>query len=227
VRVSVLLVPGTKPLPRDTTAVVIDVLRATTTLTVALASGAERVIPAETLEEARRLRDRTPGALLCGERDGRKVGGFDLGNSPSEYPAEVVRGRTLVFASTNGSAALKRAETARRRVLGCFANADAVVSEVAGEENVTIVCAGKLGRTSLEDAGFAGWLCRRLEAGGARLENDAARFAVSLAPRDAGDTLALVEGSSHGRYLRSLGGEFARDVRFAAALNSLSQVFWI
>src|SRR5262245_43814035 len=68
-------------------AVIVDVLRATTTLTVALQHGAARVVAAATPDEARRLSDRVPGSLLCGERDGRKIEGFDLGNSPFEYPA--------------------------------------------------------------------------------------------------------------------------------------------
>jgi 2-phosphosulfolactate phosphatase len=211
--------------PGDATAVVIDVLRATTTLTVALGNGAARVLPVATPEEAFRLRERDPEALLCGERDGRKIAGFDLGNSPAEYGASVVSGRTLVFASTNGSLALIRARDARRRVLGCFANASATLEEVRSEERLVVVCAGKLGRLSLEDAAFAGWLCERLGERGARLEGAAAALAASLAPRDRLETRALVQGSSHGRYLRSLGPDFAADVELAAELDALPRAF--
>lgn len=219
-----LLVPEAGEVPADSTAVVIDVLRATTTLTVALTNGARRVIPADSRARALELRERTPGALLCGERDGRKIEGFDLGNSPSEYDAATVAERDLVFASTNGSLALLRSARARRRLLGAFINASAVLAAVSGDARVVVVCAGKLGRPSLEDTAFAGWLCARLAERGADLDA-AARFARALAPRDAGETLALVQGSSHGRYLRRLGGAFAADVELAAEVDRLDRAF--
>ena len=222
--VSVLLVPDRGTVPSDAVAVVIDVLRATTTLSVALAHGAGPVLPADSPEHARRLKERHPQALLCGERDGRRIAGFDLGNSPAEYGPEVVAGRPLVFASTNGSLALLAAAASRRRWLGCFATAGAVLEAVAREDRIVCVCAGKLGRPSLEDTAFAGWLCARLAGRGAALD-PAARLAARLAPRDDFDVRALVEGSSHGRYLRGLGGEFARDVEFAAKVDRLDRAF--
>lgn len=219
------LVPERAVVPPDAAAVVIDVLRATTTLVVALAHGAGPVLPAETVEEALRLRDRTPGALLCGEREGRKVEGFDLGNSPEEYRSEVVADRPLVFASTNGSRAMVRARAARCWLPGSFVNASAVVEALVGEERVAILCAGNLGRPSLEDLGCAGLLCARMAARGATLDGDAARLASTVAPHDARETQALVEGSSHGRYLRLLGGVFVRDVDFAAGLDRIDRAF--
>jgi 2-phosphosulfolactate phosphatase len=224
-RVSVLLTPGGGSLPHGATAVVVDVLRATSVLTVARSNGARRVLPAGTPEEALALRARHPGALLCGERDGRRIDGFDLGNSPFEYGAETVAGRTLVFASTNGSQALLAARRARRRVLGAFVNASAVLEEVAGDEEVTVVCSGKLGGYALEDAALAGWLVERLAARGARVRGAAAGFARRTAPCDAAEVRALVQGAAHGRYLRSLGPEFARDVEFCAGLDTISQAF--
>jgi len=223
VRVSVLLAPEAGPRPRDT-AVVVDVLRATTTLTVAFEHGAARVIPAAGAEEAFALRQRHPEALLCGERDGRMIAGFDRGNSPFEYPPEVVAGRTLVFASTNGALALLRAAGARRRLLAAFINAPAVVEALRGAGAVTIVCSGKLGGFALEDAACAGWLCARLGERGARLEGAAARLARRLAPRDAAEVRTVVQGSSHGRMLREMGGEFARDVDYCAGLGTLARV---
>ena len=222
-----LLAPDAGTVPRGSVAVVIDVLRASTTLTVGLANRARDVIPVATPEEALELKRREPDALLCGERDGRKIPGFDLGNSPREYAAEVVSGRTLIFASTNGSLAMIRARPARRRLLGCFLNANAVVESLAGEDRVALVCAGKLKRFSLEDAAFAGWVTERLAARGARVEDESARFARRLAPRDRFDVRALLEGSSHGRYLRALGPEFRRDVALCATLDHMDQVFEI
>jgi 2-phosphosulfolactate phosphatase len=205
--------------------VVVDVLRATSVLTQARLHGARAILAAGTPEEALALLARHPGALLCGERDGRRIGGFDLGNSPFEYGFETVGGRTLIFASTNGSQALLAAGRARRRVLGAFVNASAVLDAVAADESITVVCSGKLGGYALEDAAFAGWLVERLAARGARVADAVAEFARRTAPRDAADVRALVQGAAHGRYLRSLGPEFARDVEFCAGLDTISQAF--
>jgi len=224
-QVSVLLTPGGGTVPPRATAVVVDVLRATSVLTQARLHGARAVLAAGTPEEALALRARHRGALLCGERDGRRIAGFDLGNSPFEYGFETVGGRTLIFASTNGSRALLAAGRARRRVLGAFVNANAVLAAIAADEVVTVVCSGKLGGPALEDAAFAGWLVERLAARGARVAGAAAAFARRIAPRDAADVRALVQGASHGRYLRSLGPEFARDVEFCAGLDTISQAF--
>lgn len=218
-------VPGRDPMPAGAAAVIVDVLRATTTLTAALANGARGVLPASSPEEAFALRQRHPAALVCGERDGRRVEGFDLGNSPFEYSAAAVTGRTLIFASTNGSIAMRRAVGARRRLLAAFVNASAVVAALGREREVTIVCAGKLGRFSLEDTLLAGWLCARLVEAGAALAGPEARMALALAPRDAGEVRALVQGASHGRYLRTLGPEYAADVDYCCQLDSIGRVF--
>ena len=224
-RVTVLLTPAAGEVPARATAVVVDVLRASTTLTVARGSGAREVLAAATPEEAFARARSHPGALLCGERDGRRIPGFDLGNSPFEYRPETVGGRTLVCASTNGSLALRRAAAARRRLLGAFVNANAVARAVADEPEVAIICSGKLGRFCIEDAAFAGWLAARLAAGGARLEGAAARFARTLAPPDAAAVRALLQGAAQGRHLRSLGPEYAADLEFCADLDRIGEAY--
>jgi 2-phosphosulfolactate phosphatase len=226
--VRVLLAPprsGARRPGADECAVVVDVLRATTTLTVALGHGAARVMAAATPEQASALRAGHPGALLCGERAGLKIDGFDLGNSPFEYPVPAVAGRTLIFASTNGSQALLAAAPARRRLLAAFVNARAVIERLIGERAVVIVCAGSSGRFAIEDAGCAGLLCERLAERGATLEGPAAALARALAPHEARGVRALVQGSSHGRELRAMGAAFARDVEFCAELDALDQAF--
>jgi 2-phosphosulfolactate phosphatase len=230
VRVDLTPAPASARAPSDRsrdahrwTAVAIDVLRATTTLAVARQNGAGRVIPVATPEEAFARRRDEPGSLLCGERDGRRVEGFDLGNSPAEYGREVVAGRTLVFASTNGSLALLAAARCRSRLLGAFVNASAVVEAVRECPFVLLVCAGKLGGFALEDAACAGWLCERLAARGARLEGAGARLALPLAPRGPAEVRAIVQGSAHGRYLRSLGTEYAADVEFCSRLDTVER----
>jgi 2-phosphosulfolactate phosphatase len=227
VRIAVRLVPDDEPIPPRATVVVVDILRATTTLTVALAHGAKRVIAAASPEEAFTLKRRHSMALLCGEREGRKIPGFDLGNSPLEYGRAVVAGRTLIFASTNGSAAIRQAADARRRLLGAFVNASALAETVSREKEVLVLCAGQLGRFSLEDALFAGWLVKRLEMIGFDISDDGARMARALAPADETEIATLVQGASHARYLRSLGASFARDVEACAALDRIGSAFEI
>jgi 2-phosphosulfolactate phosphatase len=224
-RIHVLLAPvGALPGKPDATAVIIDVLRATTTLTQALASGASSVIEAATVDEAFALRERHPGSLLCGEREGRIIPGFDLGNSPFEYMNERVAGKTLVFASTNGSQALRLA-AGRTRILAAFVNLSAVVKRLRGATEIVIVCAGKLGEPSIEDTACAGLLVRRLRAhGGEPLGTEAAR-AERTAPEDAEALRVLVEGCEHGLYLRSLGAEFARDVTWCSQYDVIDQAF--
>jgi 2-phosphosulfolactate phosphatase len=207
------------------TGVAIDVLRATTTLAYALHHGAASVIPAATVEQARAARRSRPDDLLCGEREGRRIEGFDLGNSPAEYGPGVVGGRGLIFASTNGSLALGAIAGCRVRMLAAFVNAGATATALAGHARVRLVCAGKLGRFALEDAALAGWLVERLVERGARAEGATASFTRRLAPRDAAAVRALLQGCEHGRYLRSLGPEYAADVEACAALDALDRAF--
>ncbi len=221
-RVTVDLLPGPPASGRDAgVGVAIDVLRATTTLTVARANGAAGVVAFSEPAAAIAHRAAHPGVLACGERGGRIVPGFDLGNSPFEFGADVVAGRTLAFASTNGSRALLALANARTRWLGAFVSAGAVRRALAGADRVHVVCAGKEGAFAIEDAACAGWLVARLVEDGAVAENDAARFVASLAPRDADEVRALVEGCEHGRYLASLGEAYARDVAFCATLDAV------
>lgn len=171
----------------DATVVVIDVLRATTTITYALAAGAAQVIPCLEIEDARRAATKFPrgDALLGGERGGVKIEGFDLGNSPDEYTPEVVKGRSVVFTTTNGTRAMMRCRQAKRVLIGSFVNLTAVSESIHGEENVHLVCAGTEGHVSFEDSFLAGWIvsCRNSQGiltGFAELANDSALIVPSL-----------------------------------------------
>ena len=233
-RVAVHFTAPAKPLPAGGIAVVIDVLRATSTLTVALAAGAARVTPAASPDEAFALARERPQALLCGERGGLKIPGFALGNSPFEYGAEVVAGKELIFASTNGSRAMIAARKARRVVLAAFVNASAVLRHlvqasamlrsVGGDAGIVIVCAGKENRFSLEDAALAGWLSAALSAHGASLDPSAAA-AARLTPPTPAAVRTLVEGCPHARELRALGPAHAADIAFCATVDSVDRAF--
>ena len=220
-RVDVALTLALAPAPdaaRDV--VVLDVLRATSSIVSALAAGATGVEPAGTVEAAI-TRARACGALLGGEREGLPPPGFDLGNSPREFTRERVNGKTLAFASTNGSLALLAGSRCRRRLLGSFAALSATVEALGREHEIWLVCAGKLGGFALEDAACAGAIAARLAARGASLGNDEARFAATLAPADAAEVRGLVAGSDHGRWLATLGEPFAADVADCATLDAV------
>jgi len=147
------------------TVVVIDVLRASTTIVYALEAGATEVIPCSELDAAREMVRRLPAseALLGGERDGLPPEGFDLGNSPEHYTADRVGGKKVVFTTTNGTRAIGRARRARRILLGAFVNAAAVVERLLTEDHIHLLCAGTRGELSRDDVLVAGMLVERLE----------------------------------------------------------------
>ena len=193
---------------RDSVVVVVDVLRASTTIVTALANGAARVIPCEETEEARRTAGSLPSeeVLLCGERGSRRIPGFDLGNSPAEYTRDRVEGRTLVFTTTNGTRLLRRSAGCRQVCVGGFVNARAVVGMLSSrEEDCAIACAGQEGRFSMEDAVCAGMIAEAWSLGADGALGDAARAAVLLHRYYAEDLRKMAEASSHGRTLLGLG----------------------
>jgi 2-phosphosulfolactate phosphatase len=172
-------------IPRGDTAVVVDVLRATSTIVQALAAGFGSVRCCRTLEAARDL-DR-PGRVLAAERDCRRPPGFKLGNSPVEIAGTSGGGDQLVLATTNGSPAVVSAAQAVDKVLiGSLLNLDATVAAIPSSGRLVVVCSGTAGAPALEDVYVAGRIIERL---GAEL-SDSARIAVCVAgaygdPRDA------------------------------------------
>jgi 2-phosphosulfolactate phosphatase len=158
------------------TAVVIDVLRATTTMVHALAAGARAVVPCGEIEQARQLAQRLgAGALLAGERGGLPIPGFDLGNSPAEFTPSRVEGKTIVFTTTNGTRALLRCAGAECILLAAFVNFSAVCAELASCEKVAIVCAGTDGHVTREDVLLAGAIVDDLAGPSYPPDSDAAK----------------------------------------------------
>jgi 2-phosphosulfolactate phosphatase len=141
------------------TVVVIDLLRASSTICQALASGAAAVVPFLEVDEARAAAaaatDRAK-IVLGGERGGRRIDGFDLGNSPAEYTRDAVAGRRVFLTTTNGTRALHHARLARRVVVGSFVNLSAVAETVRDEPRIDILCAGTAGEVTREDILAAG-----------------------------------------------------------------------
>lgn len=212
---------------RGGTAVIIDLLRASTTITHALAAGAARVIPVLTIEDARRAAaaHTDPRALLAGERAGVRIDGFDLGNSPAEFTPESVGGRTVIFTTTNGTKAIFACRDAERVLIGCFANISALEAEASTESAVHLVCAGTDGAPTLEDTLFAGAMAARLAARGFTIANDQAHIAMdvwSAASRDTAMLAAALHKSRGGRNLASI--DLGADVDECARIDTRNVV---
>jgi len=143
--------------------VVIDVLRASTTIIHALEASAREVLPCIEVNEARQAAAQLgPDVLLGGERKGLPIEGFDLSNSPDDYTPDRVAGRTVVFTTTNGTRAMDRCRLAGRVLIGAFVNAEAVCLELAGYDRIHLLCAGTRGRVGDDDLLLAGLLVERL-----------------------------------------------------------------
>ncbi len=211
--------------------IVIDALRASVTITAALAHGAARVVPVLSVEDARGLRARGAGEgsspILGGERGGVLIEGFDLDNSPLHYTRERVAGRTLVFTTTNGTAALLHARQAARVLVGSFANLSAVCDAVADEARpVHILCAGTRDEITMDDCLPAGAMTENLVARGRELlSDDSARLCrlawLGARAMPGGIALAMRE-SRGGRNLVRIG--LGHEVDFCAAPDTLGVV---
>ncbi len=147
------------------TAVVIDVLRATTTTAYALAAGAREVIPCLEISDALALAEQFPAdkIVLGGERQGVAIAGFQLGNSPEEYSPDQVGGKTVLLTTTNGTRAMIHARQADEVLVAAFVNAAAIVAKLLDRENIHILCAGTDRHISEDDVFLAGMLVDRLQ----------------------------------------------------------------
>jgi 2-phosphosulfolactate phosphatase len=200
-------------------AVVIDILRATTTMIHALAAGGDAIIPCLEIDEARRLaRAYPPGsAILAGERQGLPIEGFELGNSPGACTPAACSGKTVVMTTTNGTRAILASLEADRVMVAAFVNRRATIDALRADGRpIHLVCAGTDGQVSLEDTMFAGSIAHEFEAGdwaradtsedqgssGTPLANDQAEIAASLwreTESMIGDGYSLADALADGR----------------------------
>ena len=199
------------------TGIVVDVLRATSTIAQALASGYRRVLCCGEVEEAEALRESDGNAVLAGERRCVRIPGFDLGNSPREFLEP--RGETLVLTTTNGTRAVVAAASRCERVLtGSLLNLEAVVAAARGRgEDVAIFCAGVKGEFAMDDAYCAGRIAELL--GGEA--SDAASAAVRLA-RSFASPLEGLRASKSARNLEGSG--LADDIAWCARESTVDAV---
>jgi 2-phosphosulfolactate phosphatase len=208
---------------------VIDVLRASTTIAVALANGAKNIIPFEDAEEAitRSKAFERPEVLLAGERRMHAIPGFDLGNSPRDFTREAVEGKTILLTTTNGTGALVNSQGARDVVVGSYVNYSAVLAMLRAaaraDADIGIVCAGRERRFSLEDAACAGRFVRGMTRRGRRADlNDAATVAVLIDKRYGHDLSRMFAASTHGRALSTNG--YAEDLVVCAGIDTCSVI---
>jgi 2-phosphosulfolactate phosphatase len=217
------------------TTVVIDLLRATSTICQALASGAVEVVPFLEIADARSAAEAAPDReriLLGGERHGKRIEGFDLGNSPTEYTPDVVAGRRVFLTTTNGTRALDHARQARRIVAGALVNLSAVVASLRKEPRIDILCAGTGGEVTREDLLAAGAMVERLtdEGDADRSLNESAMSArrewreLVAAARDLGRSLSEhlaieLRDTPGGRNLLSI--DMDRDLAACARIDAV------
>lgn len=194
----------------DLAVVVVDILRATSCMTTAFAFGIESIIPVASLDEA--LSRKSELTFTAGERDGKKVDGFDLGNSPFEYMQPHLKGRSIAFTTTNGTQAIVKSLGAMEVIIGSFLNIGRVAKHLENiESNILVVCAGWKGKFNLEDTLFAGALVDRLQ-NILKPACDAPLAARHLYQAASSNMANFLKDSSHVQRLARLGIE--KDIAF-------------
>ncbi|PUZ26722.1 2-phosphosulfolactate phosphatase [Chitinophaga costaii] len=196
---------------KDSIVVIIDVLRATSTICTALYNGAVRVIPVADVAECVRI-GQALGAITAGERDGKIADGLQYGNSPFEYPRNFVEGKTLVLTTTNGTKLLHMAKDAKQIITGSFPNLSAVCDYlVAQKQHVLLGCAAWKDRVNMEDTLFAGAVVNRIRDH-FTVNCDSALLSEStyLAGKD--DLFTFMQGATHFKRLSGFGLE--DDIRY-------------
>lgn len=212
---------------RDKNVIVIDVLRASSTLVIALNNGAREIIPVASIESAVKISGSLFGevTLRGGERNGKMIEGFNLGNSPLEYSEAAVKGKSIIYCTTNGSVAMAKSRYARTLVIGSFVNLTATANFIRDEKkDFLILCAGRannIGNFSLEDAVCAGMIIQTLkENESLELDlSDSAKAAVALFKSFGRSILKMLKTSEHGQYLMEIG--FAEDLKICAQVDSV------
>lgn len=203
---------------------IVDVLRASTTVATALGNGARTVIPVEGADEVitRSKEFARSQILLAGEQKMHSIAGFDIGNSPQAFTPEVVEGKTILITTTNGTRTLLGVQNARDIVIASYVNFTAVLAmmKVAASSNtdIAIICAGEEGVFTLEDSACAGRFVKAIPKRADIQTNDAAAASV-LIEKKYGDNIAKVfKESAHGQALDAAG--FGDDLAAAAKVDS-------
>jgi len=197
--------------------VVIDVLRATSSMCVAFTQGVNSIIPVATIEESIAYREK--GFLIGAERDGEMLDGFDIGNSPFSYMDEKVKGRDIALTTTNGTQAIAAAKGAKQIVVGSFLNLDALCNWLATQDgNIVLLCSGWKNSVNIEDTLLAGAVVHQMR-GDFDFTNlrDTAIIAERLYLLAKDDLNEFLEESSHRNRLKKL--NIDKDIEYCLTPN--------
>ena len=184
--------------------VLVDILRATTSICAAFDNGVETILPVATLEEAKEMKNL--GFLVASEQDGKKLDFADFGNSAFNFSRAAIDGKTLVYCTTNGTRALEIAKNAGKIAMGAFINLQALTEWLINEDkNVVILCSGWKNKFCLEDTIFAGALSKELlDSGLFETHCDSAAAAIDLWNLARPDILGYIEKAAHRHRLKML-----------------------
>lgn len=209
---------------KDKTAVVIDVLRATSVMTTAMANGAKQIIPVMTPEEAFELQEKMgkENVVLGGERNAVPIPGFDYGNSPLSYMPEVIKDKTLIITTTNGTRAILNSLSAKKLYVGAFLNDKAIVETIKNDEEVVFVASGTRDTFTLEDSLCAGKMAHDLQKlVGAEL-SDVAIAMSALYEQNKEDIHVIASKGKHYKRVQEIGD--VRDVEYCYQSDILKVV---
>lgn len=197
---------------KNSTAIIVDVLRATSVIVTALKNGAKSVVPVISVEEALHTRKKLDNVILGGERKAKKIEGFDLSNSPSEYTHTVVHGKNVIITTTNGTKAITRSSSANQIYIGGLLNAKAVADKAHQVgDNVVIVNAGTDGLFTMDDFIASGAIIKDLMEKGPCELSDLAQTAL-LTYENYPDLFTFIKKAHHYEILMGLGLE--EDIKF-------------
>jgi len=201
--------------------VVIDILRATSTITTALYNGARSVIPVDSVSRCIEIGKQIDG-ITAGERDGKIAEGLSYGNSPFEYPREFIQDKTLVLTTTNGTKLLHMAldKGAKEIVIGAFSNLNAVCNHLTeSKKNVMLACAAWKDRVNLEDTLFAGAVISKIKEH-YDINCDSSRIAESLYTQAKKNLFSFLKKNDASHYHRLMGFGLEKDIRYCLAENT-------
>ena len=205
----------------DSIVVIIDVLRATSTIAAALHNGARSVIPVDSISRCMELGKQIEG-ITAGERDGKIAEGLEYGNSPFEYPREFIEGKTLVLTTTNGTRLLHIAleKGATEIITGAFNNLSAVCDHlIEMNRNVILGCAAWKDKVNMEDALFAGAVISRVRQH-FQIDCDSSHIAEAMYEKGKKDLFAFMKKNNASHYHRLMGFGLEKDIRYCLTEDS-------
>ena len=205
----------------DSIVVIIDILRATSTITTALYNGARSVIPVDSISRCVETAKQING-ITAGERDGKIAEGLSHGNSPFEYPSDFIGGKTLVLTTTNGTRLLQMAldQKAKEIIIGSFNNLSAVCNHVIEKkQNILLACAAWKDRVNMEDTLFAGAVISRVKQH-FHINCDSSHIAETIYKNGANDLFGLLQRNDASHYHRLMKFGLEKDIRYCLSIDT-------